>query len=78
MKGYIKKHPEQKFTWLHAEAEQQLREDLRLRNLPTVLLVQDGKLVSSPAPLPSGGLGEVFHRARVNAERDGRIKVWDD
>lgn len=78
VKSYIKKHPEQKFTWLHAEAEQQLREDLRLRNLPTVLLVQDGKLVRSPAPLPSGGLGQVFHRARVNAERDGRIKVWDD
>lgn len=78
IKNYLKLHPGRTFTWLHAEAEQQLREDLRLRNLPTVLLLQDGILVRSPAPLPSGGLGEVFHRARAQAERDGRIKVWDD
>ncbi len=78
IKSYLELHPGRDFTWLHAEAEQQLREDLRLRNLPTVLLLQDGTLVRSPAPLPSGGLGEVFHRTRVQAERDGLIKVWDD
>jgi len=78
IKKYLKLHPGRNFTWLHAEAEQQLREDLRLRNLPAVLLLQDGVLVRSPAPLPSGGLGEVFHRTRAQAERDGRIKVWDD
>ncbi|MEX1131853.1 MAG: thioredoxin-like domain-containing protein [Flavobacteriales bacterium] len=78
IKSYLKLHPGRDFTWLHAEAELQLREDLRLRNLPTVLLLQDGVLVRSPAPLPSGGLGEVFHRTRSQAERDGRIKVWDD
>lgn len=78
IKRYLKLHPGRDFRWLHAEAEQQLREDLRIRNLPTVLLLQDGRLVRSPAPLPSGGLGEVFHRARAQSERDGRIKVWDD
>lgn len=64
--------------WLHAVAEQELREDLRLRTLPAFLLVQDGVLVRSPAPLPSAGLGEVFHRSKVESERAGRIKVWDD
>jgi thiol-disulfide isomerase/thioredoxin len=76
--AYLKRYPARDFRWLHAAAEQQLREDLRLRNLPTVLIVQDGMLVRSPAPLPSGGLGELFHRAKVETERDGRIKVWDD
>ena len=76
--AYLKRYPTRDFRWLHAPAEQQLREDLRLRSLPTILLVQDGVLVRSPAPLPSGGLGELFHRTRVEAERDGRIKVWDD
>jgi hypothetical protein len=76
--AYLKRYPSRDFRWLHAAAEQQLREDLRLRNLPTVLIVQDGMLVRSPAPLPSGGLGELFHRAKVETERDGRIKVWDD
>lgn len=78
IKTYLKRHPARDFIWLHAEAENQLREDLRIRHLPTVLLLQDGKLLRSPAPLPSGGLGEVFHRARVNAEQEGRIKVWDE
>lgn len=78
VKQHVKEHPKRTFRWLHARADRQLREDLRLRTLPTVLLIQDGVLLRTPAPLPSTGLGEVFHRTRVQAERDGRIKVWDD
>lgn len=78
VRTYLEQHPGRDLRWLHAVAERQLREDLRLRSLPTFFLVQDGKLVRSPAPMPSSGLGEVFHRTRVEAERAGRIKVWDD
>jgi thiol-disulfide isomerase/thioredoxin len=76
--SYLKLHPNTGLRWLHAEAEQQLREDLRLRSLPAVILLQDGVLVASPAPLPSHGLGEIFHKARVQAEEQGKTKVWDD
>ena len=46
-------------------ADQELREQLRLRNLPVFFLFNDGILARSPAPLPSNGLGDLFHQARV-------------
>lgn len=73
-----KSTPKNSFTWLHAEAEQQLREDLRLRSIPAFYLLNDDILARSPAPLPSKGLGDLFHKAKVEADRQGRIKVWDD
>jgi thiol-disulfide isomerase/thioredoxin len=78
LRAYRKAHPGQEFLWLHAQAEQQLREDLRLRSLPTFYMLNDGVLAHSPAPLPSKGLGAVFQQVQVANERDGRIKVWDD
>ncbi len=66
------------FTWLHAVAEQELREELRLRSLPAFYLLNDGVLARSPAPLPSQGLGQLFLKAQVKEDRDKRIKVWDD
>lgn len=78
LRDHARKGEGRELRWLHAVAEQELREELRLRTLPAFLLVQDGVLVRSPAPLPSAGLGEIFHRAKVEAEREGRIKVWDD
>ncbi len=65
-------------TWLHAVAEQQLREDLRIRSLPAFYLLNDDVLARSPAPLPSKGLGELFFKARTELEKGGRMKVWDD
>lgn len=65
-------------TWLHAVAEQQLREDLRLRSLPLFYLLNDETLARSPAPLPSKGLGELFFKAKAEAEKGQRMKVWDD
>jgi thiol-disulfide isomerase/thioredoxin len=78
LRDYRKAHPGQEFTWLHAQAEQQLREDLRLRSLPTFYMLNDGVLGHSPAPMPSKGLGALFQQVQVATERDGRIKVWDD
>lgn len=78
LRAYVKAHPGMDFTWLRAQAEQQLRDDLRIRSLPTVYLLNDGILAHSPAPLPSRGLGAHFHRARAEAEKGSRLKVWDD
>ena len=55
-----------------------LREDLRIRSLPVFYLLNDGVLARSPAPAPSNGFGALFNQAKVNAAKDGRIKVWDD
>jgi thiol-disulfide isomerase/thioredoxin len=76
--NYVKQQPLSNIRWLRALAEQRLREDLRLLSLPAFYLLNDGILARSPAPLPSKGLGALFHQAKVNAEKDGRIKVWDD
>jgi thiol-disulfide isomerase/thioredoxin len=65
-------------TWSHAVAEQQLREDLRLRSLPMFYLLNDAILARSPAPLPSRGLGELFFKAKTEMEHGQRLKVWDD
>lgn len=65
-------------TWLHAVAEQQLREDLRLRSLPAFYLLNGDTLARSPAPVPSKGLGELFFKAKAEAEKGQRVKVWDD
>lgn len=78
LRAYRKAHPAQDFRWLHALADQQLREDLRLRSLPAFYLLNNGVLARSPAPMPSTGLGALFHQVKVQAEQDGRIKVWDD
>jgi len=78
MNAYRKAHPAQDFTWLHAEAAQQLREDLRLRTLPAFLLLNDNVLAHSPAPLPSSGMAKVLQQLKAQQARDARIKVWDD
>lgn len=78
LRTYVKSRPAADFIWLHAVAEQQLRDDLRIRNLPAVYLLNDGVLARSPAPLPSEGLGALFHQARVEAQKGSRVKVWDD
>lgn len=78
VKKYRKTHPDLNAMWLHAIGEQRLREDLRMRSLPAFFLLNDGVLARSPAPLPSSGLGALFHQVRVNAEKGERIKVWDD
>ncbi|MCB0763746.1 MAG: thioredoxin-like domain-containing protein [Flavobacteriales bacterium] len=78
MKRYRRSHPERSFIWLHALAEQQVREDLRVRSLPTFLVLNDTVLAHAPAPLPSNGLGAVFQQAKVAREKQERIKVWDD
>ena len=77
LKKYVSPRP-RKIRWLHAQAEQKLREDLRIRALPAFFVLQDGKLTHSPAPLPSAGMAGIFHRAKVQREKDQRIKVWDD
>lgn len=65
-------------TWLHAVAEQQVREDLRIRSLPAFYLLNDEVLARSPAPRPSEGLAAIFHKAKSEADRGQRLKVWDD
>lgn len=70
--------PSEHVTWLHAVAEKQLREDLRLRSLPSFYLLNDTVLARSPAPLPSKGLGELFFKAKAEADKGQRMKVWDD
>ncbi|HRD53491.1 MAG TPA: TlpA disulfide reductase family protein [Flavobacteriales bacterium] len=75
---YVRQRPGMTYTWLHAEAEQQLRDDWRIVSLPSFYLLNDGVLAQSPAPAPSRGLGALLHSAKANAAQDGRIKVWDD
>jgi len=70
--------PKNDIVWLHALAEQDLREQWRLRNLPVFYLLNDDMLARSPAPAPSQGLGALFLHAKVNAENKDRIKVWDE
>jgi len=65
-------------TWLHAVAEQEVREDARIRSLPQYFILNDDVLARAPAPLPSKGLAELFFKAKTEAEKGGRLKVWDD
>jgi len=74
----MKKEPANEFIWLHALAEQQLRDELRLRSLPAYFLLNDDVLARSPAPLPSQGLAALFHQAHVHADKEQRLRVWDE
>lgn len=67
-----------RFVWLHAEAEQEFRDEWRIVSLPAFYLLNDRVLARSPAPPPSRGLGALLHSAKANAEKGGGIKVWDD
>jgi len=73
-----KNSKDNKLTWIHATAEQELREQLRVRSLPMFYLLNGNELARSPAPLPSEGLGALFHQAKVAADQKVRVKVWDD
>ncbi|MEZ4740684.1 MAG: thioredoxin-like domain-containing protein [Flavobacteriales bacterium] len=73
-----KKSPAKELLWYHAVAEQELREQLRVRSLPVVYLLNDSVLARAPAPMPSNGLGALFHQAKMQQQQDKRIKVWDD
>lgn len=73
-----KKFPDNELTWLHAAAEQELREQLRVRSLPSFYLLNGNVIARSPAPLPGEGLGALFHQAKVQADKKVRVKVWDD
>lgn len=73
-----KTYKDNKVTWIHAAAEQELREQLRVRSLPAFYLLNGNELARSPAPLPSEGLGALFHQAKVAADQKVRVKVWDD
>ncbi|MBK9762553.1 MAG: hypothetical protein IPO87_04105 [Flavobacteriales bacterium] len=73
-----KTYKDNKLTWIHAAAEQELREQLRVRSLPMFYLLNGNELARSPAPLPSEGLGALFHQAKVAADQKVRVKVWDD
>lgn len=70
--------PSAHVTWLHALAEQQVRDDLRIRNLPVTYLLNDAVLARSPAPLPSKGLAPLFFKAKAETQKGQRLKVWDD
>lgn len=70
--------PKNDLVWLHALAEQDLREQWRLRNLPVFYLLNEDTLARSPAPPPSQSMGALFLQAKVNAENKDKIKVWDD
>jgi thiol-disulfide isomerase/thioredoxin len=76
--AYRKNAPLKDQLWFHAVAEQELRDQLRVRNLPVFFLLNDSALARSPAPFPSAGLAELFHQAQVQQQQDSRIKVWDD
>jgi len=78
LRSYRKVHPGQDFIWLRALADQELREQLRLRSIPAFYVLNDDLLTRSPAPLPSQGLGALFHRAGVDRDRNGAIKVWEE
>ncbi|MBL7951734.1 MAG: redoxin domain-containing protein [Flavobacteriales bacterium] len=64
--------------WLHAVAEQELRDDMRLKSLPAFYLLNDSTVARAPAPLPSKGLAELFFKAKTEAEKGQQLKVWDD
>jgi len=78
LRRYLSVRPGMRFHWLRAAADQELRDDLRVKSLPTFYLLNDGVLAHSPAPLPSRGLGAQFNQAKVAAEKGARIKVWDE
>ena len=50
----------------------------RIRSLPQYFILNDYVLARAPAPLPSKGLAELFFKAKTEAEKGGRLKVWDD
>lgn len=78
LRRFLKAHKEFDFVWLRAQAEQQLRDELRIRNIPAFYLLNDGVLARSPAPSPSRGLAAVLHQVKAEAEKGTRVKVWDD
>jgi thiol-disulfide isomerase/thioredoxin len=78
LRRYAKAYPALAGSWLHAQAEQELRDDLRIRSIPAVFLLNDGILARSPAPLPSKGLGALLQRVKADAQAGGKLKVWDD
>ncbi|MFT3886254.1 MAG: TlpA disulfide reductase family protein [Flavobacteriales bacterium] len=74
LKAYLKAHPAQKWTWLHAGDDPAVMDALRARSLPTFYLLNDRTLARSPAPPPGRGLPALLHRIRAQALEQQKLK----
>ncbi|MBL7965203.1 MAG: hypothetical protein JNM31_15315 [Flavobacteriales bacterium] len=64
--------------WLQAGADPLFMDALRLRSIPAFFLLNDRELSHAPAPLPSSGMVDVFHRLKVEAEQRNAIRFGSD
>lgn len=71
---YRKAHPQRNWTWLVAGNDGTAMETLRLRSIPTFLLLENGVITHHPAPAPLSGLGTLLHPIKVKAAEQRRVR----
>lgn len=79
-KSYLSAHRKQNFQFLYGPSEKDVFEIFNIHGLPTFAFINpEGNWVSNYTPMPSEGIGKVFHSIKkANANTKPQYKVWDD
>jgi thiol-disulfide isomerase/thioredoxin len=74
--AYTRAHPARDWTWCFGGDDPQVMDVLRMRSIPSFMLLNDNVIVQAPAPPPSNGLAAVLFK--LKAEADERNKLRPD
>jgi hypothetical protein len=74
LRKWMDAHPKRDWNWFVPGDRQSLLDQLRIRSIPSLFMLQDRQLTASPGPLPSQGLAAVLFRIKAKADEAERLK----
>lgn len=72
--NYTRAHAARDWTWVYGGDDPAVQDALRLRNIPAFFVVNDGKLLFSPAPPPSNGAASLFFKLKAQADERNKLR----
>ncbi len=72
--AYTREHPARDWTWCYGGDDPQVMDALRLRSIPSFVLLNDNVIAQAPAPPPSNGLAAVLFKLKAQADERNKLK----
>lgn len=74
LRAYVDAHPGRSWPWYFGGDDPTMMDLLRIRTVPAFFLLNGNTLAQSPAPPPSNGMAAIFHRIKVQAEEQNKLR----
>jgi hypothetical protein len=74
LKTWMDAHPKRDWHWFVPGDRQRFLDQLRLRSVPSLIMLQDRRITASPGPLPSQGLAAALFTIKAKADEAERLK----